>query len=114
MTNEDGLRVIGDIEMASNFNELYEILRRKKVITGSRERKYRAEDIIDQTARIREELEDLRRDGQIGELNTERIGRFITENKNLNEQICNITKGEKLRAKVKELAIEEVMKKKKN
>lgn len=111
MANEDELRIIGDIEGALNFNELYKVLRRKKVITGSK-CNYEADYLIDKIDLLREELEDLRRDKEIGELTPERIGRFITENKNLNKQICNITKSEKLRAKVKKLAIEEVMEKK--
>ena len=66
MANEDELRIIGDIEGALNFNELYKVLRRKKVITGSKYN-YEADYLIDKIDLLREELEDLRRDKEIGE-----------------------------------------------
>lgn len=94
---------------ALDFDKLYEILRRKRVIVSSKGRKYQAGDIIDKIARIREDLEDSRREGEIEKLTPEGIGRFITENENLKEQIRNITRNEGLRTKVIELAIDEVI-----
>ena len=101
MANEDGLRVIGDFEKALDFNQLYEILRSKK--------EYRARIIIDQIARIREDLEDSRREGDIEELTTKGVGIFMLENESLKKQILSITKKEGLRTKVIELAIKEII-----
>jgi len=96
------------IEKALNFNELYEILINKEVIAGSKEKRYQAEDIIDQIAQIREDLEDSRRELGIEELTPERIGRFMVENESLKKQILGITRKEGLRTKVIELAIKEI------
>jgi len=109
MANENELRVIEDIEKALDFNKLYKILRSKKVIIGSKGKKYQARDIIDKIARIREDLEDARREGEIERLTQEEIKEFIARDENLKEQIWNITRSEGLRAKVIELAIDEVI-----
>ncbi|MBZ9577644.1 hypothetical protein KJA13_01225 [Patescibacteria group bacterium] len=93
---------------ALDFDKLYEILRSKRVIAGSKYN-YEAHLLIDRINQIREDLEDSRREGEIKELTPEGIGRFITENENLKEQIRNITRKEGLRTKVIELAIDEVI-----
>jgi len=109
MTDENEMRVIGDIEKALDFDKLYKILRSKRVITGSKGKKYQARDIIDKIARIREDLEDSRREGEIEELTPEGIGEFMVGNMIIKKQILDITRNEGLRAKVKELAIDEVI-----
>ena len=109
MANEDGLKIIGDFGKALDFIELYKILRRKGVIIGSRGKEYQARDIIDQIARIREDLEDSRREWGIEELTPEKIGRFMLENESLKKQILAITNKEGLRTKVIELAIKEII-----
>ena len=110
MANENELRVIGDIEEVSDFDKLYEILKSKGVITGSI-CDYEACYLIDKISQIREELEDSRRKGKIKTLTQEKIKEFMARNEILKKQIRNITKSEGLRAKVKELAIDEVIEK---
>lgn len=107
MANES--RVIGDIKGALDFDKLYEILRSKRVIAGSKGRKYQAGNIIDKIARIREDLEDSRREGEIEELTPEGIGIFMAGNMIIKKQIHDITRREGLRNKVIELAIDEVI-----
>ena len=100
-TDKNELRIIGDIEEASSFDELYEILRKK----------YQAGNMIDNIAQIREDLEDSRREEDIGELTPKGVGRFMLENESLKRQILNITRKEGLRTRVMELAIKEIMSK---
>ena len=108
MANENELRVIGDIEEVSDFDKLYEILKSKWVITGSI-CNYEACYLIDKISQIREELEDLRREGKIETLTQEKIKEFMAGNEILKKLLRDITKSEGLRAKVKELAIDELM-----
>jgi len=110
MANENELRVIEDIEKALDFDKLYEILRSKGVITGSK-CNYEARYLIDKINQLREELEDSRREGDIEILTQEKIKEFMARDEILKKQIRNITKSEGLRAKVKELAIDEVIEK---
>jgi len=98
-----------DIKKASNFDELYKILTRKKVIIGSSGKEYQARNIIDQIAQIREDLEDSQREWGRRELTPEKIGVFMLENESLKKQIVNITKKDGLRVKVIELAINEII-----
>jgi len=107
MANKNELRVIGDIEETSDFDKLYEILRRKKVIAGSKYN-YEARYLIDRINQIREELEDSRRDGDIKILAQEKIKEFMEKDEILKKLLRDITKREGLRAKVKELAINEL------
>jgi len=110
-TDKNELRIVGDIEGVSDFNKLYKILRSKIVITGSK-CNYEARYLIDKINQLREELEDSRREGDIEILTQEKIKEFMARDEILKKQIRNITKSEGLRAKVKELAIKEVMKRK--
>jgi len=100
--DKNELRIVGDIEEVPDFDKLYEILRKR----------YQAGNIVDQIARIREDLEDSRREGEMGKLTPERIKRFMIENQSLKIQILSITRKKGLRVKVIKLAIKEVMEKK--
>jgi len=108
MANENKLRVIGDIEEVSDFDKLYEILKSKGVITGSI-CNYEACYLIDKISQVREELEDSRRDGDIEILTQEKIKEFMARDKILKKLLCDITRNEGLRAKVKKLAIDELI-----
>lgn len=107
-TDKNELRVVGDFEKALDFDQLYKILRSKRVIIGSSGKKYPARNIINQIARIREKLEDSRIEKEIGKLTPERIGIFMAENESLKELILSITRKEGLRTKVIELTIKEI------
>lgn len=107
-TDKNELRVVDDIKGAVDFSKLYKVLRSKRVIIGSSGKKYLAKTIIDQIARIREYLEDSRREWGTEELTPERIGIFMLENESLKRQILGITKKDGLRTKIIELAIKEI------
>jgi len=105
MVNKNELRIIGDIEEAPDFDKLYEILRSKKIITGSK-CNYEACYLIDKINQIREELEDSRRDEDIEILAQKKIKEFMEKDEILKKLLRDVTKSEGLRAKVKELAID--------
>lgn len=109
MTNENELRIIGEIEQAPNFDKLYEIIKNKETIAGS---KYscKADFLVDRINQIREELKDSQREGDIKDLNPEAIKRFmVMENMTIRKLILYITRSDGLRAKVIELAINEII-----
>lgn len=113
MTDENELRVVGDIEGALDFDKLYEVIRNKGTIVGTIvgfRHNYEADFLIDKINRIREELEDSRKEGEIEDFSREAIKRFMAKkNMIIKELIHCITRSEGLRAKVVELAIDEVI-----
>ncbi len=105
----DEIRVLGDIEGADNFGNLYEILRRKQIIIGSNGREYKAGDLIELIEDFREDLEHLQKQDKIKELTVESVKRLVFENEFLKTDILNITRSEGLRNRVVDLAINEVI-----
>ena len=113
MTNEadqNELRIIEEIEEAPNFDKLYEIIRKKGVITSSKH-KYEAPYLINKIDQIRGELGDSQKENEIKDLSREVIEIFMArKNMIIKKLIIDITRSNGLRARVIELAIDEVIK----
>jgi len=110
--NQNELRIIGDIEEAPSFDKLYEIIRKKGIITSSKH-KYEAPYLINKIDQIRGELGDSQKEDEIKDLSRKAIKRFMAK-KNLiiKKLIIDITRSNGLRAKVIELVINEVIERK--
>ena len=111
-TDKNESRIIGEIEEAPNFDKLYEIIKNKETIAGFKYN-FNADFLVDKINQIREELKDSQKEGDIKDLNPEAIKRFmVMENMTIKELILYITRKDGLRAKVIELAIDEVIERK--
>lgn len=107
--NQNELRVVGEIEQVLDFDKLYKIIRDKKTIAGCKYN-FNADFLIDKINQIREELKDSQREGDIKDLSPKAIENFIAiENMTIRELIISITRKDGLRAKVIELAINEMI-----